>query len=44
VIQAFRTLQSDPAEQGTQEELLEEVHRLTGEYNDFVELNKQRPF
>ncbi len=44
VMQAFRTLQSDPAEEGTQEELLEEVHRLTGEYNDFVALNKQRPF
>jgi hypothetical protein len=44
VMQAFRTLQDDPAEAATQTELLDEVHRLTGEYNEFVALNKERPF
>jgi hypothetical protein len=44
VMQAFRTLRDEPATADTQEDLLEEVQRLTGEYNDFVALNKERPF
>lgn len=44
VMQAFRIVQSDPAGEDTQAELLDEVHRLTGEYNDFIALNKERPF
>lgn len=44
VMQAFRTLQDEPAAEDTQNDLLGEVHRLTGEYNDFVALNKERPF
>jgi hypothetical protein len=43
VLQAYRALQDDPAN-AMNGELIAEVHRLTGEYNDFVALNKSRPF
>jgi tetratricopeptide (TPR) repeat protein len=43
VLQAYRALQDEPSD-ATPTELLDEVHRLTTEYNDFVALNKSRPF
>jgi tetratricopeptide (TPR) repeat protein len=43
VLQAYRSLQDSPADT-TQSELIDEVHRLTSEYNDFVALNRSRPF
>jgi hypothetical protein len=43
VLQAYRALQNNSSD-ATPTELLDEVQRLTTEYNDFVALNKSRPF